>query len=947
MDTNRGVIGAGYYPRDNEDLKLLAKRKITNFSDLLNTLTFEDLTETERKDIIANSYDTKKQVRLFYNPDVIIEDDIQPDRPIDQAIDLKAEKYFANLDLFYTKAPEQTIKFSDIIVSNAKERNYTYLKVYYTQLFKGKHSQSAVAYRPITRVAEVRVERVGKKWAGYIAHVGFLAPGDSTTSTLNDVTLVAPEAPTDSLSIRTRQEQEELVKAQRDQEVEKERKAKEVYDKLIHEGDLFLSAKNYPDALRKYNEANNNNEPGDLTAARKIAQVNRAMYAARIAEAELIRDAREKGEIARKRRNYAEALSYFHQILDKRPDSTALQTIIKELTLKSNQKTEYDEQFAAGQYEKLVDAYKKAIKTDETNSDWYLGLAKCYLKLNDDKRALTNLDLSLKFDYANLDALLVRADLHRKQGNLPKAITDQSAYLIIDPKNDIVFAQRAQLRVGTNNLANADEDFTQAIKINEKQLGPGKQAAAAKQATYYYDRGMLRYRTHQDSLAILDFTDAIKFAPAKPEAYFWRGLVNAQGKQYDKTGKDFQDAIKRMIPAPYIPRIDSVVVSLYTLGQQANEAKNYEQAIEHLKNALAVRAELPNALYERGLAYQNLGAYDKAIEDLTASIKYAPNEGATYDRRAMAYMGLNQFDKAAADYRRAYTLSPTNYAAYLGEATALLELKKYKEAIPPLMTIKTVQKKIEKNYTPIFFRDAFYRLGITEYATEQFDKAIDDYSSALKFDKTYGEVYIARGLAYEELKQFGNAIEDYQKAIDLNPTSPDRYFAKAMAQEKKKDFAPAIATYTDVIRLDSTQQLYYKRVLLRRGITYRLNEQYTEALADLKQPALEKDSDVCSYDCWLNIGLAHLYAGQPDEGIPYLAKCLKKAPFSAWAAYATGCANLQKNNDAEALVWFDKAFQEKILTPDDINKDKLIEISRKGFRKSNKDFKELVKKIGK
>ena len=946
------VVAQGITPRDNEDLKLLAKRKVTNFSDLLNTVTFEDLSESERKEIIARSYDTEKKARLFYNSDVIIVDDIQPDKPIDQAIDLKVEKYFANLDLFYSKAPDQTITFSDIIISNAKERNYIYLKVYYTQLFKGKNSQSPVAYRPITRVAEVRAERVGKKWNGFIAHVGFLTPGDSATSTLNDVALVAPEAPTDSAAIRRRQEEEDLIAAQRQKERQEEEKLRKDYEDLITQGDQALNARRYADALRIYGDAekrNLQNEFGDIIPARKLAQTNRLINATRIAESELIRDAREKGEIARKKRNYAEALGYFHQVLDKRPDSLALQAVIKELTLKSNQKTEYDEQFAAGQYKKLLDEYNKVIKKDKTNSDWYLGRAKCYLKLNEDKDALKDLNTSLELDYTNLDALLVRADLYQKQGNLPKAITDLSAYLIIDPKNDVVFGQRAHLRVGTNNLANADEDFSQAIKINEEQIPrlvpPGKQAAITRQAIYFYDRGLLRHRTNLDSLSIVDFSESIKMAPATPEAYFWRGLLYAQQKKYTQTGSDFQEATTRKVPADYAARIDSVISSLYSLGRQANEAKDYSEAILQLSNALSVRAELPNALYERGLAHLNENSYETAIQDLTASITYAPNEVPAYDRRAMAYMALAQYDKAIADYRRASTINPTNYPALLGEGTALIELKRYKEAIPPLLSIKLAQKKIEKNYTPAFFRDVYYRLGLTEFATEQFDKAVDDYSAALKFDETFAEGYTARGAAYEELRKFDRAVDDYQRAIDRNQTVAARYLDKAMAQEKSGDFTAAIATYSNVVRLDSAQQLY-PRVLLRRGVTYRLNGQYPEALEDLKQPALQKDTAVCSYDCWLNIGLAYLYAGQPDEGMPYLAKCLQKSPFSAWAAYATACANLQKDNEAEALVWFDKAFQEKVLTPTDINKDKLINIARKDFRK-NKEFKKLLDKYGK
>lgn len=921
--------------RDSQEIKLLAQRKVEKgLNDLLNVLTLEDLEESERKAIVERSFSEKERSRLFYNASVIIEDDLQPDRPIDQPVDLKLDKYLANLDLFYAKSTERTIVFSDVKVSSVKERVYPYVKVFYTQLFKGKNSQSTVAYRPVPRVAEVRAERVGKKWAVMIAQVGFPAPGDSVSSPINNVTLVEPEAPADSAAIRAKQEEQALLDAQRAKEAQQEQMRLQVYKDYLTKGDEAVARKDYQGAMLAYQEAEKRKpSEDDLIPGTKIARLKRLRDASQVAERELLREYREKAELARKKRQYAEALGFYHKVLDRFPDSTALVTVVKDLTQKANLKTEYDEQFAAGQYEQLVDAYDKIIKKDNANSDWYLGRARCYLKLNKDDRAMKDLTKSLELDYANLAALLARAELYRKLGNLPKAITDYSAYLIIDPKNDNIFAQRAQLRIRTNNLTSADEDFTQAINLNPQQ------------ATHAYDRGLLRFRTQKHEEATADFSKAISLAPTRPEPYFWRGLIYAGQKQYDRTGADFTNALNYKLPAEYSGRIDSVANSLYVLGQQANEAKNFEQAVLHLTDALAVRSTLPSALYERGVAHLSAGAYPAAVTDLTASIRLAPGEGATYNRRAIAYMAQNKYELAVADYRQASKLNPDNYAALLGEATALVELRKFTEAIPPLVSVKTAQKKIEKIYTPVFFRDVFYRLGTCEHETEQYDKAVDDYSTSLKFDEAFAAAYADRGVAYEALGKLDRAVDDYQRAIDRNPNGINQYYAKAYALERKGDLPQAIAAYNDVVRIDREKQLYTK-TLLRRGATYLMAGQYTEALGDFEQPVVQTDTALCQHDCWLNTGLAHLYAGKPDAGLPYLSKCLTNPTYAARAAYATACASLQKNNEAEALTWFEKAFQGKTLTAADIRKDKLIDVAKKDFRK-NKAFRQLMDKYTK
>lgn len=921
--------------RDSEEIKLLAKRKVERgLNDLLNVLTFEDLEESQRKAIVDRSYAESERARLFYNADVIIEDDLQPDRPIDKPFDLKVEKYLANLDLFYTKSADRTVEFSDVKISDVKERVYPYVKVFYTQLFTGKNNRSTVAFRAVPRVAEVRAERVGKKWVVMIMQVGFPKPGETPDSPINNVKLVEPEAPVDSAALLARQEQESLLQAQLAKEREQEKMALKVYQDYLAKGDKALKAKDYQGAMLAYGEAEKRKpSDDDILPSTRMATVTRAMNAAKIADRELLRDYREKADLARKKRQYSEALGYYHKILDKFPDSTALITVVKELTQKAAIKTEYDEQYASGQYEKLVDEYDKVIKRDNANSDWYLGRAKCYLKLNKDDRALRDLTKSLELDYANLDAILARAELYRKLNNLPKAVADYSAYLTIDPKNDDIFSQRAQLRVKTGNLGSADEDFTQAIALNPAE------------SRHHFERGLLRFRTQKYDAASADFGQAIETAPTQPDAYFFRGLIYATQKEYGPAGVDFNKALAYKLADPLAARIDSIATSLYTLGQQANEARNYEQALDYLTNALAVRTALPRALYERGLAYLNRGNYAEAVTDLTTSIALAPAEETTFSRRADAYMGQTKYALAAADYKQSATLNPANYAALLGEATALVNLKKYTEAIPPLLSVKAAQKKIEKNYTPLFFRDVFYRLATCELATDQYEKAVEDFGAALKYDETFAPAYAQRAAAYEGLAKYDRAVDDYQRAIDRQPKQPELYFAKAGALEKKGDYKAAIDALSDLMVIDTARRLYPKTVL-RRGTNYLLAGQYTEAIGDLEQSIVQTNSAICQEDCWLNTGLAHLYAGQPDAGMPYLNKCLKNPSVAPRAAYAMACAHLQKDNEPEALVWFEKALATKAMTGADVKKDKLVDVSRKDFRK-NKSFKLLVDKYAK
>ena len=936
--------------RDSDEIKRQAKRKIEKgLSDLLNALTFDDLTEAERQGISADSYKAGGSNQLFFNTDVIVEDDLLPVRKTEGVFDLKVDKYLANLDLFYAKSTDRTIEISDVTVSNLKKSEYYYVKVYFTSLFKGSHKQNpGVAYKPVRRVAEVRAEPKGKKWITFISLLAFAKPDDAATGTLNDVTLAPaasvalittdstgqvaqadPEAEAKRLAAIEQAKREE---AQRQREAEQEQRDLKAFTGLIDEGNQAFKDKDYDAALEAFTEANGKNKFGDITPGVMMRRVKKAVAQARTADVEALRDYRDRAETARRQRNYALAIDYYQKLRAKKPDSTALVTTIAELSQKASSQMQYEERFAGGQYKELVSDYDKLIKADPTNSDYYLARGRAYVKLNNVDRAQRDLTRAIELDFANLGALMARADLNRQTNNVAKAMADYSSYIVLDPRNDEALAQRARLRLRTGNLTTADDDFTKAIAVNSKV------------ADYYVERGLIRQRGRQFANAVADFGEALKLDENRGEAYFWRGMNNAALNKYEQTGADFGAVRQRADAANlYAARMDSVANSLYVLGFTANDEKRYEQALEPLSNAIAVRSDSPKALYERGRANLNLGEYETALADFTASLTFAPDAYQTYDRRAEAFWGLQQLDKAAADYRKSVSLNPENYPAMLGEGTARYLLGQFNEAMGPFMTIKTARSKAEKaSFGPTQFRDTYHLLGRCEAATGQYANAVADYAAALKLDEAFAAGYFDRAVALDTLKNLARALDDYQQAVNREPRNAAWAYARGYALERKGDWPGAVSAFTDVLAADSAQTLK-TRTLLHRGMAYLAANQADKALGDLETPALQQDTKLCGPTCWYNTGLAHLYGGQPDDARLYFDRCLDADPATAaHATYAIACSYLQKDNKAEALTWFDKAFKTNEFTRKYVQNDNLLTVVNNGFRK-DADFSKLVK----
>ncbi|MBE9462730.1 hypothetical protein ACFP1I_09155 [Dyadobacter subterraneus] len=160
--------------KDADEIRVLAREKIKAFNDLLNAISNDDLSNYERKYMIMNSYMPSND-QIFFNDGVVVEDDVDPKHTSSSPeLDTPIEKYLSNFDLFYTKSETNSIEFSNIVVSDAKINKYAYVKVFYTQQFKGKNSNTKDPYQPVSRVAELRADKgASGSWIVYLTSISF------------------------------------------------------------------------------------------------------------------------------------------------------------------------------------------------------------------------------------------------------------------------------------------------------------------------------------------------------------------------------------------------------------------------------------------------------------------------------------------------------------------------------------------------------------------------------------------------------------------------------------------------------------------------------------------------------------------------------------------------------------------------------------------------------
>jgi tetratricopeptide (TPR) repeat protein len=219
------------------------------------------------------------------------------------------------------------------------------------------------------------------------------------------------------------------------------------------------------------------------------------------------------------------------------------------------------------------------------------------------------------------------------------------------------------------------------------------------------------------------------------------------------------------------------------------------------------------AFLDRGIIFAMRGDYDMAIEDFTEAIKLKPDLVSAYMLRGRALfasvskvtgVGENFSDVRTLVFSRATAEQKTVYDRAIAD---------YSSAI-----------KIDPNDAK-----AYRSRGIAYNSKGDFDRAIADFNQAIKIDPNYASAYNSRGIAYDDKGDYDRAIADYSSAIKIDPNYASAYYNRGLAYMMSKgDFDRAVADCTSAIKINPN----YADAYNARGFAYRKKGDYDRAIAD-------------------------------------------------------------------------------------------------------------------
>jgi tetratricopeptide (TPR) repeat protein len=317
--------------------------------------------------------------------------------------------------------------------------------------------------------------------------------------------------------------------------------------------------------------------------------------------------------------------------------------------------------------------------------------------------------------------------------------------------------------------------------------------------------------------------------------------------------------------------VDAELRKILAAGKASIETGEYDDAISQFGQIIALRPQRPDSVSLRSDGIRLVGGI------LISA----------YEHRARAYRHQGDIDRAIADFNETIRIAPNLAEAYYNRG---LFYSEYFQWVLPL----------------------YIRGGFFERRKGYRDRAIADFSEAIRVDRNHANAYWARGNIYWEDKQYDDAITDYSEVIRLSPKYFHAYYQRGLAYSEKGDYDRAIAGFSEAIRIDPEHAgVYYDR-----GFAHSKTSDYDRAIADYSEAIriYTKGPPPSTFwskyeESYTERGLAHSNKGEYDRAIADYSEAIRIDPKGSFAYCGRGDVNLRKGDYDRAIADYNEAIR--------------------------------------
>jgi tetratricopeptide (TPR) repeat protein len=183
--------------------------------------------------------------------------------------------------------------------------------------------------------------------------------------------------------------------------------------------------------------------------------------------------------------------------------------------------------------------------------------------------------------------------------------------------------------------------------------------------------------------------------------------------------------------------------------------------------------------------------------------------------------------------------------------------------------------------------DAWFGRGQALTAAGRFRDAIDDFDQATRLRPGFADAYLERGFAYGQAGDFRRGLEDLNRALAADPSRLRALMLRGEAHSRLGQIDLAIADFSSALGAQSGSAFDRVRLLLARSRSYALLGQNQAALDDRNEAVRLAPHDPEAY---LARGGSLHEAGLHEQGLADRTEAIRLKPDFAEAWYARGSA---------------------------------------------------------
>ena len=184
------------------------------------------------------------------------------------------------------------------------------------------------------------------------------------------------------------------------------------------------------------------------------------------------------------------------------------------------------------EYEKALEAYKRAAGINSSQAGAYLGCGNAHQRMEEYETVLEAYDRALELDPEYVYAYNGRGNTYKALGEYEKAMSDYDRALELDP--EYVYAYN-----GRGNAYQALGEYEKAVSDYDKAIGLDPEYVIG-----YYNRGNAYQAVGKYEEALADYSKALELDPKYEYAYNNRGYTYRAMGDYEKAIADYTQAIQ-------------------------------------------------------------------------------------------------------------------------------------------------------------------------------------------------------------------------------------------------------------------------------------------------------------------------------------------------------------------------------------------------------------------